>query len=249
MLTAIRERDGRKLGAWEADKRDRPFICFCCQRVVTLRQGRVIAPHFAHLPPVVCEYGTGESEAHRRCKLAIYESLCADPRVSKCELERNLGTVRPDVSAYINGVPVAIEVQLSTLSLIKIMHRTSEYRRKGIYVLWLPVYHHNLERELYSPRPWERWLHEAYSGWVYYWLEGATVLPIHFRDYYMTIRGRMRDYQKLSRRQVPITSRPVNIIEHFRPLRRPAWSGRHAHGPSAWLLSDKDNQQALAGAG
>ncbi len=239
MLTAIRERDGRKWGAWEADKRDRPFTCFCCQRVVTLRQGSVIAPHFAHLPPVTCEYGTGESEAHRRCKLAIFDSLVADPRVSKCELERNLGTVRPDVSAYLNGVPVAIEVQLSTLSLAKIMHRTAEYRRKGIYVLWLPVYHRHLDRELYSPRPWERWLHEAYCGRVYYWLEGATVLPIHFRDYFITVRGRTRDYQKLSRRQVPITGRAVNLIEHFRPCRRAAWSGRQWSNSPAWLMIDK----------
>ena len=218
MLTAIRERDGQKLGAWEAHRDDRPFVCFCCQRVVTLRRGQIIAPHFAHLPPVTCEYGTGESEAHRRCKIAIYESLVADSRVSKCELERNLGTVRPDVSAYINGVPVAIEVQLSTLSLEKIAYRTNEYRRKGIYVLWLPVYHSALDQELYSPRPWERWLHAHYSGRVYYWLEAATVLPVCFRNYYLLLRGRTRDYQKLSRRKVPITEKPLHLIEHFKPL-------------------------------
>ena len=222
MLTAIRECDGQKLGAWEARKDDRPFVCFCCQRVVTLRRGPIIAPHFAHLPPVTCEYGTGESEAHRRCKIAIYESLVADPRVSKCELERNLGTVRPDVSAYINNVPVAIEVQLSTLSLDKIAYRTSEYRRKGIYVLWLPVYHSGLDQELYSPRPWERWLHATYFGRAYYWLEAATVLPVSFRDYYINLRGRTRDYQKLSRRKVPITGQPLNLIEHFKPFDRAA---------------------------
>ncbi len=244
MLTAIRERDGQKLGAWEADKRDRPFICFCCQRVVTLRQGSVIAPHFAHLPPVVCEYGTGESAAHRQCKLAIYDSLAADPRVTKCELERNLGTVRPDVSAYLNGVPIAIEVQLSTLSLDRISYRTAEYRRKGIYVLWLPVYHAKLERELYSPRPWERWLHTTYYGRVYYWLRGATVLPVHFRDYFMTVRGRMHDYQKLSRRQVPIMRRTVHLSEHFKPCQRAAWTARHGAGPSALLLLDSYNQCA-----
>ncbi|HYY41548.1 MAG TPA: competence protein CoiA family protein, partial [Pyrinomonadaceae bacterium] len=187
MLTAIRETDGQKLGAWEADKRDRPFVCFCCQRTVTLRQGGILAPHFAHRPPVTCEYGTGESEAHRRCKIALYEALSADARVTKCELERNLGTVRPDVSAYIGGVPVAIEVQLSALSLAKIAYRTGEYRRKGIYVLWLPVYQRALDAALYAPRPWELWLHAAYAGRVYYWLEGATVLPIHFRDYLINV--------------------------------------------------------------
>ncbi|PYS92026.1 MAG: competence protein CoiA [Acidobacteria bacterium] len=235
MLTAIRERDGQKLGAWEAHRDDRPFVCFCCQRVVTLRRGHIIAPHFAHQPPVTCEYGTGESEAHRRCKIAIYESLCTDSRVTKCELERNLGTVRPDVSAYINGVPVAIEVQLSTLSLEKIAYRTSEYRRKGIYVLWLPVYHRGLDQELYSPRPWERWLHATYFGRVYYWLEGATVLPVRFRDYYLLLRGRTRDYQKLSRRKVLITGQPLNLIEHFKPFDRDACA-RQLRVPNAKLM-------------
>ena len=238
MLTAIRERDGQKLGAWEADKRDRPFVCFCCQRVVTLRQGRLRAPHFAHLPPVVCEYGTGESEAHRRCKIAIYETLRADGRVTKCELERNLGTVRPDVSAYINGVPVAIEVQLSTLSLARIVYRTTEYARKGIYVLWLPVYQRALDAELYGPRPWELWLHAAYGARVYYWLEGATVLPVHFRDYLIRLRGRTRDYQKLSRRKVPLAGPASSLVEHFKPLTAGAQVLGPWRVPAAKLLVD-----------
>ena len=238
MLTAIRELDGRKLGAWEADKGDRPFVCFCCQRVVTLRQGGILAPHFAHRPPVVCEYGKGESEAHRRCKLAIYESLSADPRATKCEMERNLGTVRPDVSAYLNGVPVAIEVQLSTLPLARIAYRTGEYRRKGIHVLWLPVYHRALDQELYAPRPWELWLHALYGARVYYWLEGATILPVHFRDYFIRVRGRTRDYQKLSRRKVPLPGTPLNLLTHFRPQQRGAWAERPLAGPAARLMVD-----------
>ena len=242
MLTAIRELDGQKLGAWEADKRDRPFVCFCCQRVVTLRRGGILAPHFAHRPPVTCEYGAGESEAHRRCKLAIHESLSADPRVTKCELERNLGTVRPDVSAYLGGVPVAIEVQLSALSLAKIAYRTREYARKGIYVLWLPVYHRGLDQDLYAPRPWELWLHATYAARVYYWLEGATVLPVHFRDYLIKVRGRTRDYQKLSRRKVPLPGAPLDLVAHFQPRQRAAWAERPLAGPSAKLMVDTSDR-------
>src|SRR5438128_10211694 len=139
MLTAARESDGQKVAAWEAERRDAPFVCFCCRQTVRRKKGESKAPHFAHVPPVTCEYGTGESEAHRLCKIALYENLLRDPRVRKCEMERDLGTVRPDVSAYINDVAVAIEVQLSNLSLTKIQHRTHEYARKGIYVLWLPL--------------------------------------------------------------------------------------------------------------
>lgn len=242
MLTAIRERDGAKVGAWEADKSEKPFICHCCRETVTLKRGEIKSPHFAHHPPVTCEYGTGEGEAHRRCKISIYEELRVHPSITKCEIERDLGTVRPDVSAYINNVPVAIEVQLSALSVGKIKYRTAEYARKGIYVLWLPVHSRELKKELYAPRPWELWLQEAYFGRVYYWLEGLKIQPIHFRDYYINVQGLTHDYRKLSRRKVPIDGRVVTLTEDFAPVK----SGARGHGlksvPQAKLFVD--NQQS-----
>ena len=238
MLTAIRQSDGRKVGAWEAEKGEGAFECFCCRRVVRLRKGSIVAAHFAHLPPVACEYGAGESEEHRRCKLALYGALASDPRVEKCELERDLGTVRPDVSAYVRGVPVAFEVQLSNLTLEKIVYRTSEYCRKGVYVLWLPVRHESPRRELYRPRPWEAWLHAAYFGKIYYWLAGADVLPLTFRDYYARVRGRTRDFHKLSRLKVPVAGRRLSLLEDFGPVRRPAWSSGSLSVPAAKLFVD-----------
>ncbi|HEY6186135.1 MAG TPA: competence protein CoiA family protein [Pyrinomonadaceae bacterium] len=239
MLTATRQADGLKLAAWEADKTQKPFICHCCGQTVTLRRGGIRAPHFAHQPPVTCEYGTGESEEHRRCKISIYESLRAHPRITKCEIERNLGTVRPDVSAYLDRVPFAIEVQLSSLSLAKISYRTAEYARLGIYVLWLPLYTKELSGELYQPRPWERWLHAAYFGRVYYWLEGLHVAPVHFRDYYTGVRGRTRDYRKLSPKKVPLDGQAATITEDFRPVQREAWANDYISIPRSKLLIDK----------
>jgi competence protein CoiA len=238
MLTAARQLSGQKVAAWEVERSEGPFLCFCCQQTVTLRKGEIKAPHFAHMPPVTCEYGIGESEAHRRCKLALYEGLSADPRVSKCEMERDLGTVRPDVSAYINDVAVAIEVQLSNLSVARIQYRTAEYARKGIYVLWLPVYTPALKAELYSPRPWEQWLHAAYFGRVYYWIEGMRVLPVHFRDYYASIRGRTRDYQKRARWKVPINGQVITLTDDFRPVSRQARSAGRISIPPAKLFMD-----------
>jgi competence protein CoiA len=238
MMTAIRQLDGQKVGAWEADREDRPFVCPCCSEVVTLRRGGIIAPHFAHKPPVLCEYGTGESEEHRRCKISIYEALIDHPRVSKCEMERDLGAVRPDVSAYINGVPVALEVQASNLTLEKIARRTAEYARRGIYVLWLPVYKEGLKAELYYPRPWERWLHEAYFGRVYYWVESLRIQPVHFRDYLTQVRGRTRDYEKLSTRKVPIDGEPRLLTEDFMPVEKAAHARGFLQIPQAKLFID-----------
>ena len=239
MMTAIRQLDGMKVGAWEAERDERPFLCPCCSEVVTLRKGGIIAPHFAHKPPVVCEYGTGESEEHRRCKIAIYEALKAHPNVRKCEMERDLGAVRPDVSAYINNAAVAIEVQASNLTLEKIRHRTEEYARRGIYVLWLPVYKESLKAELYSPRPWERWLHEAYFGRVYYWVEGLRIQPVHFRDYLTQVRGRTHDYEKLSTKKVPVDGEAVNLTKDFMPVERDAWTRNFINIPRAKLFMDR----------
>lgn len=236
MLTAERQNGGQKVAAWEVERIDAPFICFCCRETVTLRKGEIKAPHFAHLPPVTCEYGTGESEAHRLCKIALYESLSINPRVRKCEMERDLGTVRPDVSAYINDVPVAIEVQLSNLSLTKIHHRTVEYARKGIYVLWLPLYTPALKRKLYQPRPWEQWLQAAYFGKIYYWLDGLKIVPVRFRDYYIEVRGRTKDYQKLSRKKVPLVGETLFLTEDFIPRKREPWHGEHLSIPQSKLF-------------
>jgi competence protein CoiA len=239
MLTAKRQSDDLKITAWEAERDQRPFLCHCCNQVVTLRKGGIRAPHFAHQPPVTCEYGTGESEEHRRAKLTIYEGLRISNSVTKCEIERNLGTVRPDISAYINNVPVAIEVQLSSLSLERIEYRTAEYARRGIYVLWLPLYTTALKGELYQPRPWERWLHAAYFGRIYYWLEGLQIMPVHFRDYYASMRGRTRDYEKLSQRKVPLAGLEVGLIEDFKPVQREAWASKYISIPQSRLLMDK----------
>jgi competence protein CoiA len=153
-------------------------------------------------------------------------------------MERNLGAVRPDISAYLDDVPIAVEVQLSALSLDTIRHRTAEYEARGIYVLWLPLYAAGLRRELYRPRPWERWLHAAYFGRVYYWLEGLRVVPVHFRDYRTEVRGRTRTFQKLSDSKVPLEGPPLVLTEDFQPRRRDAWSHESLAVPRARLLVD-----------
>ena len=238
MLTALIQSSGQKVAAWEAERADKPFVCFCCGREVTLRRGETKAPHFAHRPPVTCEYGAGESAEHRKCKLEIYEHLSRHPEVTKCELERDLRTVRPDVSAYVRGVPVAIEVQLSSLSLGRIAYRTSEYARKGIYVLWLPLYSESLGRELYRPRPWERWLHALYQGRVYYWLGGVQILPVHFRDYLVKVRGRTSDYHKLSAGRVPLSGKELSLADDLQPVVCAARRDGAAHLPESKLYMD-----------
>jgi competence protein CoiA len=205
--------------------------------------------HFAHKSPVVCAYGRGESDLHRRCKLEIYEALLREPDVTNVALERRMGTNRPDVSAYINGVPVAIEVQISALSLETIIYRTEEYGRKGIYVLWLPQWRPCLaEGVRYSPRLWEKWVHAAYFGRVYYWLQGVKVARYRFEPYLKRVssaswyskdgkRIEAPDYTRHSRRyRTPVRDGTFNFVKSFFPKKREAWTSTRLSVPASKLF-------------
>jgi competence protein CoiA len=102
MLCATQKSTGETVTAYLASKKDAPFLCPECGDQVILKSGRRTVNHFAHINPLACRLGEGESEAHRYCKLEIYEALSQTPGVSDAALERPLGSNRPDVSAYIN---------------------------------------------------------------------------------------------------------------------------------------------------
>jgi competence protein CoiA len=177
----------------------------------------------------VCPHSALETEEHRRCKKAIYEALLKQPGVTKVALERSLKSVRPDVSAYVKGVPVAFEVQLSTLSLETIAHRTAEYARKGIYVLWLAQWTPYLDAERYSPRLWEKWVHACYFGRVYYWLHDLTVIPYRFEPHFRAggspyAQAGEQDFKRQSKRyRTPVRGEELDLTTDFFPKDRDAW--------------------------
>src|ERR1043165_865563 len=135
MLCAKRKSDGQIVNAYFESKPNGRFTCLVCREEVILKTGRSRINHFAHANPISCKFAEGESDEHRRCKTEIFLALQKAPGVTEVVLECPLETVRPDVSAVIRGVPVAIEVQISSLSLETITQRTIDYAQKGIYVL------------------------------------------------------------------------------------------------------------------
>lgn len=248
MLVAIRQLTKEKLLAGSSSRDQAPFLCPECKRPVSLRKGLVNLAHFSHKRFGICAYGRGETEAHRRCKSEIYEYLRRHPKVQGAELEKSFGTVRADVFAYIRGTPVAIEVQISTLSPEKITYRTAEYTRKNIYVLWLLQWKPDLETTRYSPRRFERWVHAAYFGKAYFWKYGLTVVPYKFRlcDFAGNTRewngahGKMErnGANRISRRfRRPEAGKPVRIVEDFRPVLREPWSSGMTQIPKARIFS------------
>jgi len=152
MLCAKRKLTGEIVTAYFANKSQAPFSCPECSDPVILKSGKSRVNYFAHENPLACRYAENESDNHRRCKMEIFLALQKEPHVRNVALERPIGTNRADVSAEINGVPVAIEVQLSSLSPETIAYRTMEYARKGIYVLWLLQWTPKLDAKRYTPR-------------------------------------------------------------------------------------------------
>jgi len=211
--------------AAEVEPQDGPFHCPKCQEPVILKQGRVKIAHFAHYPNVNCAYASaseGESEEHRRAKQEIFQALLQTPGVRDVKLERSLREVRPDVSCWINGEFVAIEVQLSRLTIDAIEERTRAYAAKQIAVLWTPPMPGEVFEARYAPRDWERYLHRMYFGKVYYWFEGLQLQPIRFEDYLLEPNW-FSGKRYRSKRFVSPTVLPRRSILDLVPRWRSAW--------------------------
>ncbi|WP_211828685.1 competence protein CoiA [Kistimonas asteriae] len=250
MLCAIRDSDKIKVIARSSKKVEGPFYCPGCKREVNVKKGAIKTHHFAHKPPYKCRYGAGESDAHRNCKETIFNKLCELPHVSLCELEKNFGDNVADIYAEINGVPVAIEIQKSDLTVNEISKRTRTYHEKGIYVLWLCLLDKKLNNQAYSPKAWEKWLHAVYFGRVYYWLSDLVVVPFHFGDYQTYIESSVwfdssghenssGGYFKTSRRyKTPMQGVGINIGSNFKPSYKSAWNSKTIKIPECSIYSD-----------
>jgi len=250
MLTAKRNSDGAKVLARASEKPEAPFSCPKCQREVILRKGSIKIHHFAHKPPVTCSMGVGETEQHLRAKLEIFDALRADPNVRDAEVEKPIGTSVADVYAVISGVPVAVEIQRSKLSVNDITVRTTSYHRAGIAVLWVGLPKGDLFEDQYSPSAWEKWVHGAYFGRVYYWHSGQSFYAVHFGPYSIHVESRSwyedgyeqsaGGYDRISRRwRTPLHGKLVHLSQHFQRSARQAWSGGTVHVPQCTLFTDR----------
>lgn len=152
------------------------------------------------------------------------------------------------IFAKINDVPVAIEVQISSLSVETIMERTIDYNQKGIYVLWLLQWTPELDQKRYAPAAWEKWLHACYYGRIYYWLEKLQVVEYEFepclkhvpKQTLFTKKGKpitVGGYVKKSVRfRTPVRRKTLNLVRDFGPQLRYWWSGGGIKVPDAKIF-------------
>lgn len=249
MLTALRQSDSAKVLARNSEKPEAPFLCPRCRRELVLRKGRIKVHHFAHKPPVTCALGKGETEQHLRAKLGLYDALRSEPNVTDLELEKDFETSVADIYARISGVPVAVEIQRSALSVNDIVARTRNYHRLGIAVLWAGLPNPDLATSKYSPRAWEKWCHAAYFGRVYFWESGQVFKVVHFGPYQIHVASRSwfeggeersaGGHDRTSRRwRTPRPGVPCLLSRSFRMNRRTPWSGGTVTVPECTLYGD-----------
>jgi len=228
MLSA-RNRFGDVL-ATEVEQEDGPFACPHCGAKAILKKGRVIIPHFAHAVRSNCAYaGEAESEEHKRTKLEIYQALLRIPGVTNVQMERDLQEVQPDVYFVIHGEEVAIEIQISRISLDRIDEKTDTYARKDIAVLWMPLLSNRVMDDRYAPKDWERHLHKLYKGRVYYWEKGLILQPVVYKVYLLA--PSLFAGEQPSKRYVS----PSRLVPVLIPDLAPIWQNRWGKYPRAKL--------------
>jgi hypothetical protein len=145
------------------------------------------------------EIGTpAESFCHKAIKQLIYKYIPKnDPNIIERSLEKYFQTRRADVYfKYRNGNQVVVEIQNSRITVAELVERTSDYTKKGIYVLWLLNGKGKIVSDPKRPcgqkdikiSPAEHFLHNIYGGRTYYvnvnaHLNRTTITPpfaLHF---------------------------------------------------------------------
>jgi len=251
MLCGIRNSDNKKVFASKSAKTEGPFSCPGCRHELNIRKGKIKVHHFAHKPPYSCTRGQGETEAHRKCKETIYNSLLQLPFVTNLDVEKGFGTVISDVYGVINGTKVAIEIQRSNLSVNDITSRTAAYEKLGIHVIWLALFNDKLGADKYSPKAWEKWCHAVYFGRVYYWLDDLTIVPVHYAEHQTYVEptswfdqfGQEQSgggfYKSSKRYKTPRIGAYLNLATDFQATSKASWSGGTVYIPKCKVYVDK----------
>lgn len=181
MLMALR--DGSRVLAKDCEK-GCAYHCPECAGEVVLHKGRKKIAHFAHKPPVSCSFAAGETRAHLESKQAFYDHFKSSGLAVEVEYPLSFNGVRSRADVYVpttrRGVPAAIEIQHTNISLDDIERRTRNYAQLGIAVAWVPLIDMDkLDIEIggdggwlvkkYSPKPFEKWVHGFNYGELWYY--------------------------------------------------------------------------------
>jgi competence protein CoiA len=188
--SAKRVGDNRLVHASEVTKADGPFYCDETYEELIVRKCMEKIDHFAYNARR-SSIAKRESELHTNCQEELLKKLQETFPEGKWESERGgfkedtekgYKKVVPDLSGKINNKGVIIEIQKSTISVKRILHRTEQYSKRGACILWIIPLEEELGEKDFRPRLFERFLQTMYYGRVYYWCRGNStkLIPVHF---------------------------------------------------------------------
>jgi hypothetical protein len=243
------------------------YFCPSCAKPMILKKGRVVIHHFAHKPPVICDWARGETLAHLEAKLLLHEALTG--RGLTAELEYSLATLpgdrRADVMSWSpKGAMVAIELQHTSISADDISARAFAYARAGAAQMWISflpsgIWKSALKKDentwlvrRYAPRQFELWI-DGLTGkagrWVYdpatklFWLARMLRHEIHEEETIWYAPGGIEHYRaartRVSRKYRDLTLTGPNRAVDLRIelRRRKAGDFQHFRWPATALAS------------
>jgi len=186
MLVALH--DGQRTEATSAQRND-GYTCPNCKGPVVLKRGRIVIAHFAHKPPVSCDWAAGETLAHLEAK-HLFAALFRG-RGRRVEIEYTIPAVpsfrRADVVVWSRrDHPVVVELQHTNIGIEEIEMRAFAYAKAGFVQTWIPFLRPDIwdsAQQLedddrgrsqylikrYAARPFERWIHGFNCGHIMYY--------------------------------------------------------------------------------
>jgi ribosomal protein L37AE/L43A len=116
-----------------------PYYCPECGGELVVKQGRVKIWHFAHLRRSPECSSEGETVEHLQLKEYLYRTLHNQAWVTRCELEYSIPGInrRADLYLEVTGTPIAIECQVSPLTVEKLGLKLTDYTQYGIHTIYV----------------------------------------------------------------------------------------------------------------
>jgi hypothetical protein len=103
-----------------------------------------------------------ESLNHLDTKIDLYSLLLENDRYA--QVEKCIGSSRPDILTELNGFTVAVEIQCSPISTKAILGRMRKHTDHGAYTLWL-LQENTIQTEIYAKNlKWINFIQHIQSG-------------------------------------------------------------------------------------
>jgi hypothetical protein len=147
-----------------------------------------------------------ESLNHLDAKIDLYSLLLENDRYA--QVEKSVGSSRPDILTEIKGFTVAVEIQYSPISTKTILHRMREHTISGAYTLWL-LRESTIQAELYARNlKWVKFIQHLQNGVLFLVNSCGQITPARIDNSISYGNNKI-----LAGRKILDTSSPIELDE------------------------------------